>query len=100
MPVSFVSLIRKLSFRAISDKNDVSVVIFWNMITAEDEKLLKAINAEPVKMFLTAALQAKSKGDLYNYNHIVHQLRIRDDPEMVACVYVGLASCVSLFSNR
>lgn len=70
------------------------------MITAEDEKLLKAINAEPVKVFLTAALAAKIKGDGYNYNHIVHQLRVRDDQEMVASVYVGLASCVSQFSQR
>lgn len=90
----------KVQFCGTNNKNDIRFVIFRKMITAEDEKLLKAINAEPVKMFLTAALQAKSKGDAYNYNHIVHQLRIRDDPEMVASVYVGLASCVSLFSNR
>ena len=70
------------------------------MITADDEILLRTINAEPVKVFLSAALSAKVKGDGYNYNHILHQLRVRDDQEMVASVYVGLASCVSQFTQR
>ena len=76
--------------------------IAWcsEMITIEEEQILREINAEPVKVFLQAALLSKTKGDSYNYNHIIHQLRVRDDQEMVACVYVGLSSCVSQFTPR
>ena len=70
------------------------------MITAEEERMLREISAEPVKVFLQTAILSKAKGDSYNYNHIVHQLRIRDDQDMVATVYVGLSSCVSQFTPR
>ena len=70
------------------------------MISAEEEKLLKDITAEPVKVFLLNALLSKTKGESYNYNHIIHQLRVRDDQDMVASVYVGLSSCVSQFTTR
>jgi hypothetical protein len=70
------------------------------MISEDEEKLLRETDVEPVKVFLLAALRAKSKGDSYNYSHIVHQIRARDDQEMVASVFIGLSSCVSQFTQR
>ena len=83
-----------------SSKSDLKRETPQKMITAEEEQMLRQISAEPVKAFLQTAILSKTKGDSYNYNHIVHQLRIRDDQDMVATVYVGLSSCVSQFTPR
>ena len=74
------------------------------MITAEEEKFLMETERDgeltQVKNFILAALVAKGKGDTSHYNHIVQQLRVREDREMVGSVFIGLGSCVSLFTQR
>ena len=72
------------------------------MITAEEEKFLMETDGEltQVKNFILTALVAKGKGDTSHYNHIVQQLRVREDREMVGSVFIGLGSCVSLFTQR
>ena len=74
------------------------------MITAEEEKFLMESERDgeltQVKNFILAALVAKGKGDTSHYNHIVQQLRVREDREMVGSVFIGLGSCVSIFTQR
>mmetsp|Transcript_2582 Transcript_2582/g.2687 ORF Transcript_2582/g.2687 Transcript_2582/m.2687 type:complete len:812 (+) Transcript_2582:179-2614(+) len=71
------------------------------MISVEEERLLKENkDVEPVKAFLLAALVSKSKGDGYNYSQVVNQIRMRQDQDMVATVFIGLGSCVSQFTQR
>ena len=71
------------------------------MLTAEEEDILAVGNdVEPVKAFLVSALQGKARGDVYNYNQIVQQVRVRDDQELLASIFIGLCSCVSQFTQR
>ena len=73
-------------------------------LTFEEDNLLKATTGsgdmEAIKHFLTAALAAKANGDPYNYNQVVQQMKQREDQDMVACVFVGLISCVSDLTQR
>jgi hypothetical protein len=60
------------------------------MFTAEEESYLVIADIEPVKNFLTTALNSQLSGDKAQYELIVHQLRLRDDPETLWKVLVGL----------
>ena len=68
------------------------------MLSSEDS--LKADELKPVRQFLDQALQKKERGDLVHYNHLVQQLKVRDDPETLWRVYLGLTSCVSQLTHR
>jgi hypothetical protein len=70
------------------------------MLSPEEEEVLAGFDVEAVKSFLLTALQSKLRGDVFNYNHIIHQLRARDDKEMLASLYMALSSCVSQFTMR
>lgn len=55
---------------------------------------------DPVRQFLQTSIKLKAEGDPYNYNHVVKQLRSKDDPETLCKVYIGLSSCVSQITQK
>ncbi len=54
----------------------------------------------PVRMFLMNALAARLKGDVLQYNIIVKQIRVIEDPDTVWKVMLALNSFVSNFTQR
>jgi hypothetical protein len=62
------------------------------MLSAEEESYLKSPDIEPVRTFLSNALKAKLSGDNSQYELIVSQVRVRDDPDTLWKVLVGLSS--------
>lgn len=62
------------------------------MFTAEEESYLTIPDIEPVKTFLANALNLRIKGDKVQYELIVNQLRVRDDPDTLWKVLVALCS--------
>jgi len=73
------------------------------LITAEEEALLcegSGQQLSKIKDFVQTALVGRVKGDASHYNTIVHQVRTRDDDDMLGTVLVGLGACVSQFTQR
>ena len=70
------------------------------MIALEDQVHLQAADLGPVRDFLQNALKMKSRGETHHYNHLLRQLRQRDDPETLWRVYLGLTSCVGSVTQR
>lgn len=62
------------------------------MFTAEEESYLAIPDIEPVKTFLSNALNLRLNGDKAQYELIVNQLRVRDDPDTLWKVLVALCS--------
>ncbi len=54
----------------------------------------------PVKMFLMNVLQARLKGDCQQYNLVVKQLKVREDPDTVWKIVLALNSFVVNFTQR
>jgi hypothetical protein len=55
---------------------------------------------EPVKQFLSNALQKKGRGESFLYNQLIQQLNSRTDHDMLWRLYYGLAGSVSVFMRR
>ena len=55
---------------------------------------------EPVKNFLSNAFNTKLSGDSVQYDLIVKQLKVRDDPDTLWKVLIGLTSFTSVFTQR
>lgn len=70
------------------------------MFTPEEESYLVVADIEPVKAFLTTALNSQISGDKAQYELIVHQLRLRDDPETLWKVLVGLCNFSYLLTKQ
>lgn len=68
----------------------VSTVI--EMFSAEEESYLTVPEIEPVKTFLANALNLRLNGDKTQYELIVDQMRVRDDPETLWKILVALCS--------
>ena len=68
----------------------------------EEASILLEINKsnEPVKQFVLKSLALKSKGDSFQYDQIVQQLKLRDDQDTLTCVYIALSRCASQFTNE
>lgn len=62
------------------------------MFTAEEESYLTIPDIEPVRTFLANALNLRLNGDKAQYELIVNQLRVRDDPDTLWKVLVALCS--------
>ena len=65
-----------------------------------DEMEQEAASLQPVIRFLQSALLMHSKGDSLHYDHLVHQLTIRDDTETLWRLYLGLTRCVTTICER
>lgn len=62
------------------------------MFNAEEESYLNVPEIEPVRTFLSNALSLRLSGDKAQYDLIVDQMRIRDDPETLWKILVALCS--------
>ncbi len=62
------------------------------MFNAEEESYLLVPEIEPVRTFLSNALNLRLSGDKAQYDLIVDQMRIRDDPETLWKILVALCS--------
>lgn len=62
------------------------------MFSSEEESYLAIADIEPVKTFLANALNLRLNGDKTQYELIVNQLKVRDDPETLWKVLVALSS--------
>lgn len=58
------------------------------------------LDLEPIKNFLQTALQAKIQGNHVQYNVILHQLKVRDDPDILWKVILCLNSFTPLLTTR
>lgn len=67
---------------------------------AEEKNMLAPPDIEPIKNFVSKALQSKARGDAANYNHIVQQLRVKDDPDLLWKLLIALSSSISLLTSR
>lgn len=65
-----------------------------------EEEFLVVPDIEPVKNFLANALNTKISGDGVQYNIIIQQFKVRDDPDTLWKVLIGLSSYTSLFTQR
>ena len=77
------------------------------MLSKEEEEVyLDPPDMESIRQFLSTALKDKEKSNnksskmVTNYDQIVSQIKIRDDPEILWKVYVGLSSFVSFFTSK
>lgn len=55
---------------------------------------------EPVRNFLNNALQAKQNGQPLQYQIVVQQFKVKDDPETLWKVVIALNSFASLLTSR
>jgi hypothetical protein len=62
------------------------------MFSPEEESYLAFPDIEPVKTFLANALNLRLSGDKTQYELIVNQLRVRDDPDTLWKVLVALCT--------
>lgn len=62
------------------------------MFNAEEESFLIVPEIEPVRTFLSNALNLRLHGDKTQYDLIVEQMRVRDDPETLWKILVALCS--------
>lgn len=62
------------------------------MFNAEEESYLIVPEIEPVRTFLQSALNLRQSGDKTQYELIVDQMRVRDDPETLWKILVALCS--------
>jgi hypothetical protein len=62
------------------------------MFTTEEAGFLVINDIDPVKTFLANALNLRVSGDKVQYELIVHQLRVRDDPDTLWKILVALCS--------
>ena len=60
------------------------------MFSSEEESYLTIPDIEPVKTFLANALNMRISGEKTQYDLIVNQLRVRDDPDTLWKVLVAL----------
>jgi hypothetical protein len=70
------------------------------MLSFIDPVYLNAPDLEPVREFLQNSFKMKAKGEVSHYNHLISQLKVRDDPDTIWRVYLGLTSCVSYLVQR
>lgn len=70
------------------------------MISLDEEQLLQTDDINRVKIFLINSFDKKSKGQSFEYDQIVRQLRTRDDHETLWRIYIALANCVSYYSKK
>ena len=68
------------------------VSVTCKMFNAEEESYLIVPEIEPVRTFLSNALNLRLNGDKSQYDLIVDQMRIRDDPETLWKILVALCS--------
>ena len=80
------------------------------MLSKDEEAFLDPPDMVTIKQFLSTALNMKDKSyksgkgttaaATSHYDQIVNQIKVRDDPEILWKVYVGLASFVSFFTAK
>lgn len=69
------------------------------MLSPGEESYL-VCEIDGVKQFLSSALSSRSNADTHLYSQLVRQLHVRDDPDTLWKVYIGLSSCVSHFTQK